>query len=105
MTIKLTDQVITTDPVQETEPNREPSAQSFSEQREGSMSIELLPILIKGKRYDGVTNVEMVLDLGRLHQQLSELGVTDMTAAEPQEFKDALVYGEQARARTLGELV
>ena len=36
---------------------------------------------------------------------MSELGVTDMTAAEPQEFKDALVYGEQARARTLGELV
>ena len=28
-----------------------------------------------------------------------------MTAAEPQEFKDALVYGEQAHARTLGELV
>ena len=36
---------------------------------------------------------------------MSELGVADMTAAEPQEFKDALVYGEQARARTVGELV
>ena len=31
--------------------------------------------------------------------------MTDMTAAEPQEFKDDLVYGEQAGARTLGELV
>ena len=48
---------------------------------------------------------EALVDLGKLHQRLSELGVTDMTAAEPQEFKDALVYGEQARARTLGELV
>ena len=28
-----------------------------------------------------------------------------MTAAEPKQFKDALVYGEQAHARTLGELV
>ena len=28
-----------------------------------------------------------------------------MTATEPQEFKDALVYGEQALARTLGELI
>ena len=28
-----------------------------------------------------------------------------MEAAEPQEFKTALVYGEQARARTLGELI
>ena len=48
---------------------------------------------------------ETLVELGKLRQQLSELGVTDMTAAEPQEFKDALVYGEQARARTLGELV
>ena len=28
-----------------------------------------------------------------------------MTATEAQEFKDALVYGEQARARILGELI
>ena len=48
---------------------------------------------------------EALVELGKLRQRLSELGVTDMTAAEPQEFKDALVYGEQALARTLGELV
>ena len=163
LTIKLTDEVITTDPVQETKPNGEPSAQSISEQREASRSIETLPVLIKGKAYDGVTNLgivrsaealpfleaaksdlleaiesheqsvqnvkgshdalslslslfesnsrsfykiqEILVELGKLHQRLSELGVTDMTAAEPQEFKDALVYGEQARARTLGEMV
>ena len=29
----------------------------------------------------------------------------DMSPAQPQEFKDALVYGEQARARILGELI
>ena len=153
LTIKLTDEVITTDPVQE---KAEPSAQSVSEQRESSMSI-------KGKTCDGETNVKIVrlvealpfletaksdlleaiesheqsiqnvkgshdtlslllslsesnsrsfykiqetlVELGKLRQRLSELGVTDMTAAEPKEFKDALVYGEQARARTLGELV
>ena len=163
LTIKLTDQVITTDPVQKTKPNREPSAPSVSEQREASRSMEILPVLIKGKTYDAVTNVEVVrsaealpfleaaksdlleaieshehsvqnvkgshdalslslslfesnsrsfykiqetlVELGKLRQRLSELGVTDMTAAEPQEFKDALVYGEQARARTLGELI
>ena len=49
MTIKLTDQVITTDPVQETKLNREPSAQSVSEQREASTSVEPLPLLIKEK--------------------------------------------------------
>ena len=163
LTIKLTDQVITTDPVQETKPNREPSAPNVSAQRESSMSVGILPLMINGKVCDGVTNVEIVrlvealpilkaaksdlleaiesheqsvqnvkashdalslslslfesnsrsfykiqetlVELGKLRQQLSELGVTDMTAAEPQEFKDALVYGEQARARTLGELV
>ena len=163
LTIKLTDEVITTDPVQETKPNREPSAQSVNEQREASASVEPLPVLIKEKTYDVETNAEIVrlvealpfleaaksdlleviesheqnfqnvkgshdalslslslfesnsrsfykiqetlVELGILRQRLSELGVTDMTAAEPQEFKDALVYGEQARARTLGELV
>ena len=153
LTIKLTDEVITTDPVQE---KTELSAQSASEQWESSMSI-------KGKKYDRETTVEIVrlvealpfleaaksdlleaieshelsiqnvkgshdalslslslsesnsrsfykiqealVELGKLRQQLSELGVTDMTAAAPQEFKDALVYGEQARARTLGEMV
>ena len=48
---------------------------------------------------------EALVELGKLRHQLSELGVMDMVAAEPQEFKDALVYGEQARARTLGELM
>ena len=159
LTIKLTDEVITTDPVQETKPNREPSAQSVSEQRETSLAIETLPL--KAYRLnefdDQVTNVrlaearpfleaakkdllqaiesheqsvqnvkgshdalslslslfesnsrsfykmqETLVELGKLLQQLSEL---DMVAAEPQEFKEALVYGEQARARTLGELV
>ena len=163
LTIKLTDEVITTDPVQETKPNREPSAQSVSEQRESSISVGTLPVVIDGKVYDGVINVEILglvealpfleaaksdlleaiesheqsvqnvkgshdalslslslsesnsrsfykiqetlIDLGKMCQRLSELGVTDMTAAEPKEFKDALVYGEQGRARTLGEMV
>ena len=159
LTIKIQDEVITTDPVQETKPNRKPSAQSVSEQRESLMAIETLPI--KAYRLnefdDQVTNVrlaeaqlfleaakkdllqaiesheqsvqnvkgshdtlslslslfesnsrsfykmqETLVELGKLLQQLSEL---DMVAAEPQEFKEALVYGEQACARTLGELV
>ena len=45
---------------------------------------------------------ETLVELGKLLQPLSEL---DMVTAKPQEFKEALVYGEQARARTLGELV
>ena len=163
LTIKLTDQVITTDPVQETKPNREPSAPSVSEQREAFTSVEILPLTINKKVCDGETNVEIgqsseaipfleaarsdflkviesheqsvqnvkgshdalslslslfesnsrsfykiqeaLVELGKLRQRLSELGVTDMTAAEPQEFKDALVYGEQGRARILGELI
>ena len=163
LTIKLTDEVITTDPVQETKPNRDPSAQSISEQKESSMSVEMLPVIIKGKTYEGVASVEIVrmaealpfletaqrdlleaiesheqgvqnikgshetlslsislfesnsrsyyimqetlIELGKLCQRLARLGLIDMTAAEPQEFKDALVYGEQARARTLGELI
>ena len=163
LAIKLTDEVITTDPVQETKPNRETSAQSISEQRESSMPVEMLPIIIKGKVYEGIGNEEIVqmaealpfletaqrdllvaiqlheqgvqnvkgshealslssslfeinsrsfykmqetlVELGRLHQQLSRLELMDMAATDPQEFKDALVYGEQARARTLGELV
>ena len=46
LTIKLTDEVITTDPVQETKPNREPSSQSVSEQRESLMAIETLLIKV-----------------------------------------------------------
>ena len=163
LAIKLTDEVITTDPVQETKPNRETSTQSISEQREFSMPVEMLPIIIKGKSYNGIGSVEVVrtaealpfyeaaqhdlleaiesheqgvqnvkgshealslslslfesnsrsfykmqetlLELGKLCQRLSRLGLMDMAATDPQEFKDALVYGEQARARTLGELV
>ena len=163
LSIKLTDEVITTDPVQETKPNKEPSAQSMSEQKEFSMTVEMLPVTIKGKVYEGVASVETVrmaealpfletaqrdlleaiesheqgvqnvkgshealslslslfesnsrsfykmqetlIELGKLCQRLSKLGLIDMTATEPQEFKDALVYGEQARARTLGELI
>ena len=163
LTIKLTDEVITTDPVQETKPNRDPSAQSISEQKESSISVEMLPVVIKGKAYEGVASVEIVrmaealpfletarhdlleaiesheqgvqnvkgshealslslslfesnsrsfykmqetlIELGKLCQRLARLGLIDMTATEPQEFKDALVYGEQARARTLGELI
>ena len=45
---------------------------------------------------------ETLVELGKLLQQLSEL---DMVAAEPQEFKEVLVYGEQACVRTLGELI
>ena len=163
LAIKLTDEVITTDPVKETKPNREPSAQSISEQKESSMTCEMSPIVIRGKAYEGVASVEIVrmaealpfletaqcdlleaiesheqgvqnvkgshealslslslfesnsrsfyklqealVELGKLLQRLSELRVMDMEAVEPQEFKTALVYGEQARARTLGELI
>ena len=163
LAIKLTDEVITTDPVQETKLNRDPSAQSISEQKESSISVEMLPVVIKGKAYEGVASVEVVrmtealpfletarhdlleaiesheqgvqnvkgshealslsislfesnsrsfykmqetlIELGKLCQRLARLGLIDMTATEPQEFKDALVYGEQARARTLGELI
>ena len=155
--------MITTDPVLESEPNRETSPQSISEQRESSMPVEMLLIIIKGKAYEGIGNVEIIrtaealpfletarrdlfeaiqshkqevqnvkgshealslslslfesnsrsfykmqetlVELGRLYQQLSRLGLMDMAATDPQEFKDALVYGEQARARTLGEVV
>ena len=45
---------------------------------------------------------ETLVELGRVYHHLSELGVMDMVSAEPQEFKQALVYAEQARARTLG---
>ena len=48
---------------------------------------------------------ETLVDLGRVYHRLSELEVMDMVSAEPQEFKQALVYAEQARARCLGELV
>ena len=163
LAIKLTDEVITTDPVQETKPNKEPSTQSVSEQIKLSMSNDILPVLVNGKAYDGIANEEIVrlveavsfletaksdlleatesheqgvqnvkgshealslslsliennsrsfykiqetlVELGKLRQRLSELGVMDMEAAEPQEFKTALVYGEQGRARTLGELI
>ena len=146
LTIKLTDDVITTDP-QETELNSQP----VSKQEE---SIKTLPIIVDGKTYDGVTNVEIIqltealpfleaaksdfheaielheqsiqnskdsheasssrsfykiqetlVELGKLRQRLLKLGVMDTVATEPQEFKEALVYGEQARARTLGELL
>ena len=138
LTIKLTNQVVTTDPVQESKPEIELIAQSFREEKETSISI-------KGKTYDGVTDFEIVrlvealpfleaaksdlfeaiesheqsvqnvkgshdalslslslfesnsrsfykiqetlVELGKLRQRLSELGVTDMTAAESQEFK------------------
>ena len=156
LTIKLTDEVITTNPVQETKQS------TINIQDEPSL-VENLPVMINGKPYDGETTEEIVrlvealpfleaaksdlleaiesheqsiqnvkgsrdalslslslsesnsrsfykiqetlVELGKLRQRLSELGVTDMTAAEPKEFKDALVYGEQARARTLGEMV
>ena len=48
---------------------------------------------------------ETLVELGRVHHRLSELGVMDIFSAEPQEFKQALVYAEQARARTLSELM
>ena len=45
LAIKLTDEVITTDPVQEIKPNRDPSAQSTSEQKESSsVPVEMLPV-------------------------------------------------------------
>ena len=53
MTIKLTDQVITTDPAQKSKPRIELSAQIITEQKETLISI-------KGKTYDGVTNAEII---------------------------------------------
>ena len=163
LAIKLTDEVTTTDPVQETNSNREPLAQSFYEQKESSMSQEGLPMAVYEKANEGKSNEETVqavealpflkaaksdllvaiesheqnvqnvkgshealslssslfesnsrsfykmqetlVELGKLYQRLSRLGLMDMAAADPQEFKEASVYGEQARARTLGELV
>ena len=60
LAIKLTDEVITTYPVLETKPNRETSAQCASEQRESSVPVEMLPIIIKGKEYKGIGSVEIV---------------------------------------------
>ena len=163
LAIKLTDEVITTDPVQESTPNTKISAQSISEQRGSSMSVKMLPIIIKGKAYEGIGSVEIIqtaealpfletaqrdllkaiqsheqgvqnvkgshealslslslfesnsrssykmqetlVELGKLYQKLSKLGLMDMSAADLHEFKNALVYGEQARARTLGEVI
>ena len=164
LTIKLTDNIISSNCVQETKPNKELSAQSISEQKKFTTSSEPLPIIISGKSYDGIVNEEIIrlvealpfletaksdlleamqsheqsiqnvkgshealslslslfdsnsrsfykmqetlVELGKLCQQLSQLGVMHMDkATEAQEFKAALVYGEQARARTLGELV
>ena len=164
LTIKLTHNIISSNCVQETKPNKELSEQSISEQKKFSTSSETLPIMVSGKSYDGIVNEEIIrlvealpfletaksdlleaiesheqtiqnvkgshealslslslfdsnsrsfykmqetlVELGKLRQRLSHLGVIHMDkATEAQEFKAALVYGEQARARTLGELV
>ena len=164
LSIKLTDEVITTHPVQETQSDRDPSARSVSEREEQSVPISTMPqpVTVNGRALDyiseeinrlkealpfyetaradlleaieaheqSVQNVkgshealslslslfesnsrsfykiqETLVELGRVYRRLSELGVMDMVSAEPQEFKQALVYAEQARARTLGELV
>ena len=162
LAIKLTDEVITTDSVQEIKQNKEASAQNISEQSEFSMPVKMLPIITKEKTYEGIGDVEItriaeallfleasqrdlfkaiqsheqaqnikgsrkdlslslslfesnsqlfykmqevLVELGKLYQKLSRLGLMDMSAADPQEFKDALVYGEKGRARMLGELI
>ena len=157
LTIKLTDEVITTNPVQET---RESSTQSTSKENTYAITSETFPIIKNEEASNNVETVrlmealpfletaksdllktieshehsvqnvkgshealglslslfesnsrsfykiqEILVELGKLHQQLSELGVTDMITPEPQEFKEGLVYGEQARARILGELI
>ena len=163
LSIKLTDEVITTHPVQETQSDKNSSAQSGSECEEQSLPISTLP-QVSGKTLDCVTseegnrlkealpfyetaradlfeaieahersiqNVEAshealslslslfesnsrsfykmqetLVELGRVYHRLSELGAMDLVSAEPQElFKQALLFAEQARARTLGELV
>ncbi|XP_065893671.1 tetratricopeptide repeat protein 28-like isoform X2 [Dysidea avara] len=162
LTIKLTDEMITTHPVQETQYDIEPSGQGVSESAEPLTSTpqpvtlnhesldimtreevtrltEALPFYETAKadlieavdaHEQSVQNVkgsheslnlslllfegnsrsfyklqETLVELGRVYQRLSELGVMDLVSAEPQEFKQALVYAEQARARTLGELI
>ena len=60
LAIKLTDEVITTDPVQESKPIREKIPQNSSKQRESSMPVEVLSIIIKGKVYKGIFNQEIV---------------------------------------------
>ena len=164
LTIKLTHNIISSNCVQETKPNKELSEQSISEQKKFSTFSETFPIMVSGKSYDGLVTEEIIrliealpfletaksdlleaiesheqtiqnvkgshealslslslfdsnsrsfykmqetlVELGKLHLRLSQLGVIHMDkATEAQEFKAALVYGEQARARTLGELV
>ena len=163
LSIKLTDEVITTHPVQQTQSDRDPSARSVSEREEQSVPISIMPqpVTVNGRTLDYMTSKEInrlkealpfyetadlleeieaheqsvqnvkgshealnlslslfesnsrsfykieetLVEVGRVYHCLSELGVMDMVSAEPQEFKQALVYAEQARARTLGELV
>ncbi|XP_065920020.1 uncharacterized protein [Dysidea avara] len=165
LSIKLTDEVITTHPVQETQSDRDPSARSVSEREEQSVPISAMPqpVTVNGRSLDYMTSEEInrlkealpfyetaradlleaidaheqsvqnvkgsnealslslslfesnsrsfykiqetLVELGKVYHRLSDLGVMDMVSAEPQEFKQALVYAEQARARTLGELV
>ena len=164
LNIKLTDDIISSNCIQETKPDIELGEQSISEQKKFSTSSETLPIIISGKSCDGIVDEEIIrlvealpfletaksdlleaiesheqnvqnvkgshealslslslfdinsrsfykmqetlVELGKLRQRLSQLGVMHMDkATEAQEFKAALVYGEQARARTLGELV
>ncbi|XP_065893673.1 tetratricopeptide repeat protein 28-like [Dysidea avara] len=158
LTIKLTDEVITTHPVQET--SLDYSAHSVSESEEMIEQVVATPSPVSGKSLDigtseevtrltealpfyetakadlieaveaherGTQNVkgsheslnlstllfennsksfyklqETSVETGRVHLRLSELGIMD---SESQEFKQALVFAEQARARTLGELM
>ena len=158
LTIKLTDEVITTHPVQET--SLDYSAHSVSESEEMIEQVVATPSTVSGESLDIVTSEEVTrltealpfyetakanlieaveahergiqnvkgsheslnlstllfennsksfyklqetsVEIGRVHLRLSELGIMD---SESQEFKQALVFAEQARARTLGELL
>ena len=165
LSIKLTDEVITTNPAQETQSDREHSARSSSELEAVSIPISTIPqpVDVNGRALDCVTSEEInrlkealpfyetaktdlleaieaheqsvqnvkgshetlslslalfesnsrsfykiqetLVELGRVYCCLSDLGVMDMVNEDPQEYKQALVYAEQARARTLGELM
>ena len=82
--------------------SHEQSVQNVKGSRE---ALSLLLLLFESNSRSFYKLQETLVELGKLCQRLSELGVMDMEVIEPPEFKAALVYGEQARARTLGELI
>ena len=61
MSIKLTDEVITIHPVQDTQSDRDPSARSVSEHEEQSVPISAMPqpLAMNGRTLDYMTSEEI----------------------------------------------